>query len=83
MTPEQKRVKKAKLVAFYGSCCWHCKDLFPIEELTLDHVIPKSKGGSNSLENLWLACFPCNNSRGNSPYPHRRSFRHLNQFSIK
>lgn len=34
---------------------------------TLDHVIPKSLGGSNSLENLRLAHWICNNRRGNLP----------------
>ncbi|XGV97308.1 MAG: HNH endonuclease [Leptolyngbya sp. BL-A-14] len=74
MTPKQKKAKKAKLIALFGPCCWHCKHRFPAESLTLDHLIPRSKGGSNSLENLWLACFPCNNSRGNSFHPPRRSF---------
>jgi hypothetical protein len=28
--------------------------------LTIDHILPLSKGGVNSLENLCLACRPCN-----------------------
>lgn len=34
-------------------------------ELTLDHVIPASKGGSNSWENLVTCCSPCNGKKGN------------------
>ena len=33
--------------------------------LTIDHVIPKSKGGDDSWENLVAACLPCNNRKGN------------------
>lgn len=33
-------------------------------ELTRDHIIPKSKGGSNAVKNLRVGCAPCNNSRG-------------------
>jgi 5-methylcytosine-specific restriction endonuclease McrA len=33
--------------------------------LTLDHVIPKSRGGKTSWENLTTACFECNNKKGN------------------
>ncbi|GEM_PF-480050 len=66
MTPKQKRNKKKRLIAKYGyHCCW-CGNRFPSEELTLEHLQPSSRGGSNSLENLRLACFSCNNSRGNS-----------------
>jgi 5-methylcytosine-specific restriction endonuclease McrA len=69
MTPKQKRTKKAQLIRDYGSLCWWCECCLPPEKLTLDHLKPKSRGGSNSLENLRLACFSCNNSRGNSLYP--------------
>jgi 5-methylcytosine-specific restriction endonuclease McrA len=78
MNPKQKKSIKAQLIGIYGPYCWHCKCHFSAKDLTLDHLIPKSKGGSNRLENLWLACFPCNNSRGNKFCPPARSFRHLN-----
>jgi 5-methylcytosine-specific restriction endonuclease McrA len=32
--------------------------------LTLDHVIPKSRGGGDAWENLVAACIPCNNRKG-------------------
>lgn len=32
--------------------------------LTIDHVIPKSRGGQDSWENLVAACLPCNNKKG-------------------
>jgi len=33
-------------------------------ELTLDHVIPRSKGGPDSWENLVTACHKCNGRKG-------------------
>ena len=33
--------------------------------LTIDHVVPKSKGGGDSWENLVCACTVCNNRKGN------------------
>jgi len=33
--------------------------------LTIDHVIPKSKGGDDSWENLVVACVSCNTKKGN------------------
>lgn len=40
---------------------------FPI--VTVDHVLEKSKGGSNSFDNLVLSCFKCNSSRSTPPNP--------------
>lgn len=72
MTPKQKRSKKSQLADEYGLCCWWCECSLPPDKLTLDHLKPRSKGGSNSLENLRLACVSCNQSRGNSLYPPRQ-----------
>lgn len=35
---------------------------------TVDHMHPISKGGSNSLRNMVLACHPCNAEKGNMLY---------------
>lgn len=33
--------------------------------LTVDHVIPRARGGEDTWENLVAACLPCNNKKGN------------------
>ena len=37
---------------------------FPASELTLDHVMPRSRGGRSSWENLVACCYSCNNRKG-------------------
>lgn len=69
MSSKQKKSKKQQLIEKFGSFCWWGRQSFPEDQLTLDHVWPISKGGSNNLENLRLACFQCNNSRGDSLFP--------------
>lgn len=69
MNPRQKRARKNQLIREFGLRCWWCGCELPEEKLTLDHLMPRSRGGSHALENLRLAGFPCNNSRGNSLYP--------------
>src|ERR687884_10993 len=34
-------------------------------ELTLDHIIPRSRGGTSDPENLCAACIACNQRKGN------------------
>lgn len=54
-------------------CCWICGRAVPFEEMTLDHVVPKSKGGKNDVGNLRAAHGPCNNERGNGdPRPAKK-----------
>lgn len=45
--------------------CQYCQKVYARRELTLDHVIPVSRGGENSWENLVAACRPCNQKKGN------------------
>jgi 5-methylcytosine-specific restriction endonuclease McrA len=66
MKTKQKRARKNHLLKKHGSLCYWCRQDFPPSQLTLDHFKPRSRGGLNAVENLRLACFPCNNQRGNS-----------------
>lgn len=50
-----------------GSDCAYCGRVMPLEALTIDHIQPRSKGGSvRDINNMVLACMPCNKSKGNS-----------------
>ncbi len=80
MTSKQKNSRKAQLLREYGSCCCWCGRLFTREQLTIEHLIPQSLGGSDSRENLMLACFKCNNSRSDDLLPPRN--RNPTLFSI-
>lgn len=43
--------------------CQYCGQKFKEVELTLDHVMPKSRGGNTSWENIVTCCHPCNNKK--------------------
>ncbi|HEX8155229.1 MAG TPA: HNH endonuclease [Thermoanaerobaculia bacterium] len=45
--------------------CQYCGRKFPSSELSLDHVIPISRGGKSTWENVVCACLPCNVRKGN------------------
>ena len=46
--------------------CAGCRVLFPFRNMTTDHVVPQSKGGSDHLDNLQLLCGACNSMKGAS-----------------
>jgi 5-methylcytosine-specific restriction endonuclease McrA len=43
--------------------CQYCGTKYSPNKLTLDHVMPKSRGGEDVPENLVAACKPCNNKK--------------------
>ena len=45
--------------------CTGCRVHFPFRNLTVDHIVPQSKGGSDHLDNLQLLCGACNSKKGN------------------
>ena len=46
--------------------CQYCSKKISINDCTIDHVIPKSKGGKHEWSNIVLSCGPCNQKKGSS-----------------
>lgn len=45
--------------------CQYCGKRPDIKELTIEHIVPRSKGGPSSWTNCVLACFECNSKKAN------------------
>ena len=58
------RLNRRNLYARDGTKCQYCGKRFPTSELSIDHVVPQSRGGGNSWENLVCACVRCNARKG-------------------
>ncbi len=53
--------------ALYGrqeGHCAGCNVLFEIRNFTIDHIVPRAKGGTDHLDNLQLLCGACNSMKG-------------------
>ena len=46
-----------------GHRCMYCGVFRPSEQLTLDHIFPRSRGGKNEWDNLVTACHRCNHRK--------------------
>ena len=68
MNSKQKKSKTQQLIERDGLICCLCKKFQLEDQLTIDHVRPRSKGGSNRMINLRLACLECNQKRGDKPF---------------
>jgi 5-methylcytosine-specific restriction endonuclease McrA len=63
--PHQKRALSRKNILLRDRyTCQFCGRVFPSQELTLDHVIPRSRGGHTDWDNLVACCQTCNNLKG-------------------
>lgn len=51
-------------------CCQYCGQQFRSEELTFDHVVPRSAGGQTVWTNILTACVKCNTAKGASVANH-------------
>ena len=64
--PHQTRALSRKNILLRDrNTCQYCGVILPSAELTLDHVIPRSRGGLSTWENLVAACHGCNRRKGN------------------
>jgi len=58
------RFNRRNVFARDGNLCQYCGKHFPMSELSLDHVVPRSRGGMTSWENIVCACVACNVRKG-------------------
>lgn len=56
--------KRAEVVARTNGLCGYCGCEVPSDKETIDHRVPKSKGGGNQVDNLMFCCRTCNTAKG-------------------
>jgi 5-methylcytosine-specific restriction endonuclease McrA len=64
--PRDTHRRKITRRAVFARDDWTCQYCGSRSNLTVDHVIPRSKGGSSSWENIVASCAPCNRRKGNA-----------------
>ena len=58
------KLNRRNLFARDQNRCQYCGRRYPTNELSLDHVIPRSQGGKNTWTNIVCACIHCNVKKG-------------------
>jgi 5-methylcytosine-specific restriction endonuclease McrA len=75
------RFNRRNIFARDTNRCQYCGKKFPTSELSLDHVIPRSRGGETSWENVVCSCVKCNVRKGGRT-PHEANM-HLIKVPVK
>ena len=55
---------KHTLFGMQEGICAGCKVLFPFRNFTIDHIVPRARGGTDHVDNLQLLCNACNSVKG-------------------
>jgi 5-methylcytosine-specific restriction endonuclease McrA len=75
--PKQKiHLSRRNILARDDHKCQYCGRHFPTQQLSIDHVLPRSRGGETTWENVVCACLPCNLRKGGRT-PHEAHMRLL------
>jgi CRISPR/Cas system Type II protein with McrA/HNH and RuvC-like nuclease domain len=59
--PKTIKVNRKRIFKRDGYSCQYCGSK---RNLTIDHVIPRSRGGTNTWKNMVTCCFRCNSTKG-------------------
>jgi len=66
--PVKVKLTRRNIILRDNHTCQYCNKKKPLSQLNIDHVIPKSKGGKNTWDNLVCSCIKCNsNKRDRTP----------------
>ena len=60
----QYKTYKHTLFGLQEGKCNGCQYFLPFRNLTIDHIVPRSRGGTNHPDNLQLLCQACNSTKG-------------------
>jgi 5-methylcytosine-specific restriction endonuclease McrA len=64
--PRDTHRRKITRRAVFARDGWTCQYCGARANLTVDHVIPRSKGGASTWDNIVASCAPCNRRKGDS-----------------
>jgi 5-methylcytosine-specific restriction endonuclease McrA len=73
---------KSLLAIRDGRECWYCGISKPKDKLTIEHLLSVVDGGSHHINNLVLACMPCNLEAGTSSIAAKVKLREFKRSQI-
>jgi CRISPR/Cas system Type II protein with McrA/HNH and RuvC-like nuclease domain len=75
---EAKRMWRQNIKEEWNHKCAYCESE---ENLTIDHIVPQSKGGLDTTKNVVCCCKSCNHDKGHTPW--EDWYHHQNFFTVE
>ncbi len=63
--PKKMRFNRTGVFRRDQFSCQYCSKTVATTKLTIDHILPRARGGESNWANCCAACFTCNNKKGN------------------
>ena len=63
--PKTRKPNRKNIFERDKAKCQYCSKDLSFSHSTVDHIVPRSRGGKNTWSNLVLCCAPCNSKKGN------------------
>lgn len=67
-TKQHVKFSRANLLVRDNFTCQYCSKHLEIKELTVDHVVPRVRGGKTSWDNIVASCYVCNTIKGHKQH---------------
>lgn len=75
MFRKYRKLQLRRKLSYQSWLCYYCEKPLAIGNCTLDHLIPKDRGGTSDPDNLVVTCTVCNWEKGNMTEEEYRKFR--------
>jgi 5-methylcytosine-specific restriction endonuclease McrA len=64
--PAVRRTMRKHILQMYGRKCFACGKTLSDDEITIDHIVARSRGGTGDQANLQVLCGECNRTKGDT-----------------
>lgn len=75
--PDVRKAMKRRLIQMYGRKCFACGQTLTTDDLTIDHIVARSQGGTGDQVNLQVLCKECNSAKADIPVEGREAVLHF------
>lgn len=75
--PSVRKAMRNRIVKMYGRKCFACGRTLSDGEITIDHIVARSHGGTGDQVNLQVLCEACNSSKGDSAAEMKEAILHF------
>lgn len=76
-SPVVSKAMRKRIVQMYGRKCFACGRTLTADEITIDHIVARSRGGAGDEVNLQVLCKECNNAKGDTLVEEKEAILHF------